>query len=367
MPDPSVPDSVHPAPNRASSFVAGLLIGVAITSGVAAFLLRYTQNSQPAIGRTSNTTATVRTLRLAHALTTDHPVHLGLERFAELVEERTDGRIAIQLFPNGELGDETTSLEQLQAGTLDIAKASAAPLGAFEPAFGVFSVPYAFHDREHYWAVLDGPVGNEILGLLDTRGLHGLCYFDAGARSFYTAGDPILTPDDVQGLKVRVMESRTAMDMISAYGGAPTPMSFSELYSALQSRLVDAAENNPPSFQASRHYEVARHFTLNEHTRVPDVLLMSKSVWDGLSEPDRRIMTEAAHEASLYQRELWTQRTTAALEAIEQAGVTVHHVDTEPFAAAAEPLRAGYTGTTIGRLLDAIAHARPSQSELGDS
>ena len=183
---------------RVSSFVAGVLVGVALTAGVAAALVRLaTPATTPAaVAPTASADAPIeqRQLRLAHNQTTDHPVHLGLVRFAELVKERSGGRLTVQIFPNGQLGGETTALEQLQSGTLDMTKASAAPLGSFVEDFGVFSVPYAFRDRDHYWSVLDGPIGAEILDALSARGLHGLCYFDAGARSFYTAGEPILTP-----------------------------------------------------------------------------------------------------------------------------------------------------------------------------
>ncbi|MAY75935.1 MAG: TRAP transporter substrate-binding protein DctP [Phycisphaerae bacterium] len=342
---------------KASSFIAGLLVGVALTAGVAAAVARLAASNSPAPIRQQSSyegeEIRSRSLRLGHGLTTDHPVHLGLVRFAELVGERSDGRITIRIFPNGELGAETTMIEQLQSGTLDIAKASAAPIGSFAPDFAVFSVPYAFRSSEHCWAVLDGPIGREILDSLSSRGLHGLTYFDAGARSFYTVGEPILTPGDVEGLKVRVMESRTAMDMVEAFGGSPTPMSYAELYSALQSRLVDAAENNPPSFLNSRHYEVAKHFTLNEHSRVPDVLMVSRRTWDDLSGVERAIFEEAAAEASVYERRLWAERTAAALEEVRALGVTVHDVQRAPFAAAVAELRASYDGR-IGELLERI-------------
>lgn len=354
---------------RTSSFIAGLLVGVAITAGLAAVIVRLTDTGPVASATPPATAASAasvntdqikaRTLRLAHGLPTDHPVHLGLVRFAEIVKDRTGGKITVQIFPNGELGDETTTIEQLQSGTLDFAKASAAPIGAFDKDFSVFSVPYAFHSREHFWKVLDGPIGHEILDSLDSKGLHGLCYFDAGARSFYTAGAPILTPADVKGLKVRVMESKTAMDMIAAFGGAPTPMAYSELYSALQSKLVDAAENNPPSFYSSRHYEVAKNFSLDEHSRVPDVLLASEKTWSALSPAARTIIDQAADEASHYQRQLWQERTAQALAEVEKLGVRVHKVDEEAFARVVAPLKATYDGTRVGDLLARIEALAP--------
>lgn len=337
-----------------SSFVAGLLVGVALTSGIAAAVLRFSSagssEASPVVAREASVQ-----LRLAHGLTRDHPVHRGLERFAELVAERTDGRITVQLFPNGELGSETATLEQLQAGTLDLAKASAAPLGSFDPGFAVFSVPYAFRDRDHYWAVLDGAIGTELLEGLGERGLRGLAYLDAGARSFYSVERPILGPTDLVGKKVRVMQSETAMDMVSAFGGSPTPMAYAELYSSLQSGLVDAAENNPPSYFASRHYEVARHFTLNEHTRVPDVLLASRRTWNRLAPTDRDTLIAAAREASRYQRQLWAESSEGAIQQLVERGVQIHVVDAEPFADAVEDLRRSYAGSRVGELLDRIA------------
>ncbi len=344
-----------------SSFLAGLLVGAAITAGIAAVAVRLGA-VQPAVLTPASSGSVVaasddrtpRLLRLSHNLNREHPVHLGLERFADLVLDRTGGRITIQIFPNGELGGETVTLEQLQSGTLDFAKASAAPLGSFSPDFSVFSVPYAFRGADHYWAVLNGPVGREILASLDGRGLHGLCYLDAGARSFYTAKSPILGPEDLRGLKIRVMESETAMDMVSAFGAAPTPMAYAELYSALQSGLVDGAENNPPSFYSSRHYEVAAHYTLNEHSRVPDVLIMSAKVWRDLEPSARAIIETAAAEASAYQRDLWTERTAEALDAVRDLGVEVRSTDLEDFAAVVAPLRASYTGSRTGELLERI-------------
>ena len=359
-----------------SSFVAGVLIGVAVTAGVAAAVVRLAAVRAPETPAPASTSLSVegnadlsriraRELRLAHGLTVDHPVHLGLVRFAELVEAESGGRLTVQIFPNGELGGETVTIEQLQSGTLDFAKASSAPLGSFSPDFEVFSVPFVFRDRDHFWATLEGPVGREILDSLASRGLRGLCYMDAGARSFYTAGDPILAPTDLAGRKVRVMESQTAMDMVSAFGGAPTPMAYAELYSALQSRLVDAAENNPPSFYNSRHYEVARHYTLDEHSRVPDVLLVSDKSWRAFSPEARAVIERAASEASRYQRELWAARTTTALDAVKELGVEVHTVDQAAFAEVVAPLKEAYRGTRVGELIGAIAGVQAASEGEG--
>ena len=353
---------------RLSSFIAGLLVGIAVTAGIAAVVVRLSNLEQRAanggVEQTASQASTGQThhLRLAHGLNTKHPVHGGLVRFAELVAEHSDGLITITIFPNAELGSETETLEQLQAGSLDLAKSSTAPLENFAPAFGVFSVPYAFRNRDHFWNVLNGPIVQELLHAAVDRGIRGLCYYAAGARSFYTAGDPILTPDDIKGLKVRVMSSQTAMDMIKAFGGSPTPMAYSELYSALQSRLVDAAENNPPSFYTSRHYEVCKNYTLDEHTRVPDVLLISEQTWRKLSPEDQEIIQTAAEESVPYERELWDRLVTESLEAVKAEGVTVHIPETKPFIDAVKPMYDELAGKPVGKLLEEIA-AVPDHGE----
>jgi TRAP-type C4-dicarboxylate transport system substrate-binding protein len=162
--------------------------------------------------------------------------------------------------------------------------------------------------------------------------LKGLTYYDAGSRSFYTTNRPVHSPEDLQGLKIRVQESATAMRMVRMLGGAPTPISWGELYTALQQGVVDGAENNPPSFHLSRHYEVARYFMINEHSAVPDVLVMSSTVWNGLTEEQQGWLMEAAEESARHQRILWREATEAALEAVEAAGVEVIYPDRGPFA-----------------------------------
>lgn len=344
---------------RLSSFIAGLLVGIAVTAGIAAVVVRLSDLEQRAQNSGQSAAAQdgpdqVRQLRLAHSLNTKHPVHAGLVRFAELAEQYSDGRLTIQIFPNAELGSETETLEALQVGTLDLAKSSTAPLESFAPAYGTFSVPYAFRDSAHFWDVLNSEIGRELLVAAVDRGLRGLCYYDSGARSFYTADAPILKPEDVQGLKVRVMKSPTAISMIQAFGGSPTPMAYGELYSALQSRLVDAAENNPPSFYTSRHYEVCKHYSLNEHARIPDVLLISEQTWRELSTQAREWLQRAADDSVPYQRELWERLTVESLEAVEAEGVTIYRPDFKPFATAMSDLHASYEGTPVGDLLARI-------------
>jgi tripartite ATP-independent transporter DctP family solute receptor len=204
---------------------------------------------------------------------------------------------------------------------------SAAPLEGFVPAMRIFNLPYLFRDREHYLAVLDSAIGEELLRAPVAARLRGLGYYDAGSRSFYTKDRPVRSPADLAGLKIRVQQSQTAMQMVRALGGSPTPIAFGELYSALQQSVVDGAENNPPSFYTSGHYEVARYYTLDEHTAVPDLVLISTRVWDSLSEMQRSWLQQAVDDSVVYQRELWQDDTEAALAALAADGVEVLRPD----------------------------------------
>jgi tripartite ATP-independent transporter DctP family solute receptor len=224
----------------------------------------------------------------------------------------------------------------------------------FVPQIAVFGIPYLFRDEEHFWNVIQGPVGKELLAAGQATGLRGLCYYDAGARSFYTVDRPILKPDDLRGLKIRVQQSKTAMDMVETLGGNPTPIPFGELYTALQSSLIDGAENNPPSFFSSRHFEVCKHFSLDEHTRVPDVLLISAQVWESLEPRVRGWISEAAEESALFQRELWAQENQKALQSVQDLGVQIHRPVQAAFAEQVKAMHQSYAGTPAGELMQRI-------------
>lgn len=293
-------------------------------------------------------------LRLAHGLDASHPVHQGMVYMAERLEEKSDGAARIQIIAGGVLGSERDNVEQLGRGALAITKVSAAALEAFIPEMGVFSLPYIFRDHDHFWRVLHSPLGQELLALGNPAGLRGLCYYDSGSRNFYTVRRPILSPDDLRGQKIRVMESRTSMDMIRVMGGEPTPISWGELYTSLQQGVVDGAENNPPSFYTSRHYEVCRHFVVNEHTRIPDILLVNATIWDSLPAEIQVWLQEAADASSEYQREVWRIESQRSLEAVQEHGVEVHYPDLEPFVQQVQPLLERHAGTRIGELVEQI-------------
>ena len=293
-------------------------------------------------------------LKLAHALDPGHSVHQGMEFMAQRLDFYSGGTMRIDIYPSGQLGAERELVELVQIGSLAMTKVSAAPLEAFVPAMQVFSIPYVFRDRDHYFKILDSGIGKELLDAVNVARLKGLGYYDAGSRSFYMVDTPVAEPADIVGKKIRVMKSQTAVKMIAAMGGSATPIAWGELYTALQQGVVDGAENNPPTFYLSGHYETSKYFSLDEHTSVPDMLLLSLHVWDSLNEQQQEWLQQAADDSVTHQRELWRIATANALAAVEEAGVTVTYPDKEPFMAAVEEMKASYDGTEIGRLLKAI-------------
>lgn len=249
----------------------------------------------------------------------------------EVLQEKSGGKMKMEIYPSRQLGTERQCLELLQIGSLDMAKVSAAVMENFSPKMRVFGLPYLFRDKEHAFEIMDGTIGQELLKDGERYWLKGLCYYDAGSRSFYTKEKPVHTPKDLKGLKIRVMESVTAMNMVSSLGGNPTPISWGELYTALQQGVVDGAENNPPSFYLSHHYEVCKYYSLDEHTILPDVLLIGTKSWNRLSVQEQQWLKEAAQESVIYQRKLWLQSENEALEAIQKAGVEISRPDKSLF------------------------------------
>ncbi len=296
----------------------------------------------------------VTVLKLAHGLDVNHPVHKAMVYMAELVQKKSNGRLRIDIYPNEQLGSERECIEQLQLGSLAMTKTSSSPLESFVPEMAVYGLPYVFRDAEHAWKVYNGEIGKKLLAAGEKVGLKGLCYYDAGARSFYTRSKPIYTPDDLKGLKIRVQKSNMALKMIEAFGASATPIDWGELYTALQQGVVDGAENNPPSFYTSRHYEICKYYTLDEHTRVPDVLLISTAVWKKLSPEFQKILQEAADESVPYQRQLWDEMVKKSLEEVQKAGVKIIYPDKEPFRKKAEVLYKEFAGTEVGKLADEI-------------
>ena len=271
-------------------------------------------------------------IRLGHGLNTGHSVHQGMIFFGEKLQEISGGKFKVQIYPSQQLGTERQCLELLQIGSLDMTKVSAGVLENFSPSIKVFGIPYLFRDKEHAFRVLDGPVGEELLNGTEKYWLKGLGYYDSGSRSFYTIDKPIEHPNDLKGLKIRVMESQTAIDMVKSFGGSPTPISWGELYTALQQGVVDGAENNPPSFYLSRHYEVCKYYIIDEHTVLPDVVLMSTHFWNDLSNQDQEWIQKAMDLSVVEQRRLWLKSEIESLEAVKAAGVKVSYPNKSNFA-----------------------------------
>lgn len=273
-----------------------------------------------------------RTLRLGHGLDVSHSVHKAMVKLGEDLSERSGGKLRLEIYPSQQLGTERECLELLQIGSLDMTKVSVGVLENFAPKMKVLGMPFLFRDREHSFQVLDGPIGQSLLNEGEKYWLKGLGYYDAGSRSFYTMNKPVLQPSDLEGQKIRVMESATAVNMVKALGGSPTPISWGELYTSLQQGVVDGAENNPPSFYLSRHYEVCKYYSLDEHTVLPDVLLIGTYIWNKLNEQEKQWLSEAVKESVKYQRILWAEAEEEALREVQKAGVEIFRPDKSQFA-----------------------------------
>lgn len=329
--------------DRASFFTIGVFCGALIAAVTFATL-----------PKKSGGDSFVRTLKLAHNLETTHPVHAGLEFFKKRVEELSGGKLTMDIYSGSSLGSEPKCIEQLKNGSLDMTKASSAQLGMFEPRLNALTLPYVFRDRAHYWSVLDSDLGEKFLRFLHEQGMIGLCFFDAGSRSFYTTKKKIFSPDDLAGLKIRVMNSRVDLEMIKAFGASPTPISSGETYTALSQGVVDGAENNPPTYLLGGQFEVAKFFTLDEHTSIPDILVIGEQAWKSLSKEEQDVMRRAAKEASVFQRKLWSKREAEALQQLKDKGVEIINVDKKKFAERVQPLIDTFKNTQIGTLAEEI-------------
>lgn len=335
-----------------SFFISGLLIGCIVSCLIFAVISRNQLTSGAGQQRG-------RTLKFAHGLSTTHPVHAGIEHLGRRLDELSGGQMKLVIFPSEQMGNETKCIEQVQMGTLAMTKTSAAPMGNFVSLMKVFSLPYMFNDSDHYWKVLEGEIGQELLQLLAVRddgeesGLVGLGYFDSGSRNFYSK-DPINSPADMVGKKFRVMRDPVAMDLVESLGGSPTPIPFGELYTALKQGVVDGAENNPPSITSSKHYEICKYLTLDAHSRIPDMVVISGKVWQDLNEQEKAWLKQAMSEATVFQRKLWSEATQKSLNEIKQAGVTVSEVDTQPYRDAVQPVIKKHATGDIKKYYDRI-------------
>lgn len=295
--------------------------------------------------------------KLAEAHPQGYPTELADEEFARLVGERSGGRIKVEVYPGSQLGDEKTAIEQVQIGALAFTRVSSAPMAQFSKQLGVFSLPYVFDSKGHMWAFLDGPDGRKMLDALETAHFIGLAYFDGGARSFYST-KPITKVEDLKGLKFRVIQNEWSVKMVNAFGANATPMAYGQVFSALQTGVIDGAENNPPSYLTASHNQVAKNYLLDGHQRIPEVLVMSKAIWSGLSKDDQALIKKAAADAVKKQRQLWDAFEVDALAKVKAAGSVVTDVkDLSPFQKAVKPV-IDEAQQTFGEALKAIAAAR---------
>lgn len=267
------------------------------------------------------------TIRLADIQPGDYPTVDGDKKFAELVKEKTNGRINIEVYPGGTLGDENSVVSQVQSGgTVDMTRVSSAALASFNPKMGLFALPYLFKDLNQEWAFLNSAKGQEMLKDLQSSNMMGLAYYDSGARSFYSR-KPLTKLADLQGQKIRVQQSAITLDMVTALGANPIVMPYGDVFGALQTGTIDAAENNMPSFDSASHYTVATNLILDGHQRVPEVLLISLTLWNKLSPDDQKTLQDAATASVDTERAAWDKYDEKSTAKIKAAGVTITSVD----------------------------------------
>jgi tripartite ATP-independent transporter DctP family solute receptor len=296
-------------------------------------------------------------MRLAHGLPTGHPVHAAMQYFADLVHERSQGEIEIALFADGQLGQEVDLLSQVQAGKLDFLKVSASVLERLHPAYGVLNLPFSMRDGAHWLAVTSGAVGRDILATTAASGLVGLTYYDAGARSFY-GRKPIEHPDDLKGLRIRIQASDTMDRMLRLFGAEGVRLDWSNIYVALKSGLVDGAENSVAALLVGKHREVVTHYSFDEHTRIPDVLLIGTERLSAMAPSQRQIVRDAAAASYAHMNALWADFEAATRLQVARAGIIFVHPDKAPFIERAAPLADEFAGEEASRnLLRRIAQA----------
>ena len=271
-----------------------------------------------------------------------YPTVVAVEDIGKKLQAATGGRLSVQMFPSMQLGGEKEAIEQAQIGALQFARVSVGTLGPVIDDLNVFNLPFLFRNTAHMQKVIDGAIGQELLARVTNNpkaGLVGICWMDAGARSLYDTRRPIHEIGDLKGMKVRVMGNPMFVDMMNALGGNGVAMGYDQVFSALQTGVVDGAENNPPSFVFDNHYQVAKYYTLTEHLIVPEMLVFSRKTWDGLSKDDQALLMKLGAEAQQEERVLWTKYEQEALDKAKAAGIQIIQVtDKKPFQDAVKPV-----------------------------
>lgn len=267
-----------------------------------------------------------------------YPTVEAVKYLGELLSQGSDGRLGIQVFHSGQLGEEKDTIQQTQFGVIEMNRINLAPLNNIVPETQVPALPFLFRSVEHMRKVVDGEIGEEILAAFEPHDMIGLAFYDSGARSFYNSKRAISTPADMKGLKIRVQQSDLFIAMVEAMGGNPTPMPFGEVYSGLQTGVIDGAENNFPSYYNTRHFEVSKSYSLTEHSMAPEVLVMSKRSWDKLSAEDQALIRKSAKESVVKMRELWDAFEAESRQTVVDGGAMINEVDKQPFIDLMQPV-----------------------------
>jgi tripartite ATP-independent transporter DctP family solute receptor len=276
-----------------------------------------------------------------------YPTSKGAYYFASLVEERTDGRIRIVVYTSAQLGREADVIEQMRYGGVDFARVSLSQLAEVAPELNVLQMPYLYNDSDHMWSVLEGEIGDHFLNYVKEIDLLGLSWYDSGTRNFYNSVKPIRNLEDIKGMNIRVQQSELMIDMINCLGANAVPLSYEEVYSALELGAIDGAENNWPSYEDTDHYKVAKYFCEDEHTRVPEMQLCSMHTWKLLSEEDQKIILECASESAEYERKLWSERVEESRKKVIENGVqvtTLSKFEIARFRSKVQPIYEKYCG-----------------------
>src|SRR5215217_6863819 len=287
-----------------------------------------------------------RDFRSADVHPADYPTVEAVKFIGQQLKDETKGRLGVRVYPNGTLGSEKDTIEQLKIGGLDMMRINAAPLNNVVPETVVPCLPFVFRSKEHMRATLDGPVGDEILAAMEAQGMVGLAFYDSGARSLYTTKKPVKTLADLKGMKIRVQQSDLFVAMVEAMGANATPMPYGEVYTGLKTGIIDGAENNWPSYESSRHFEAAKNYDETEHSMVPEVLVFSKKIWDGLPKDEQDMIRKAAKDSVPYMRKLWDERELKSRKVAEAAGAQVVKIaNKQEFQDAMKPVYVKFANT----------------------
>ena len=296
--------------------------------------------------------------KLASVLPESHPVHKALVFFADKLAERTRGEVKITLFPAGQLGGEKDYIEGVKLGSIELAKVSSAPMGQYAPSLQVLSLPFIWRNAEHQHKVCQGPIGQRLMADTEQYGFKSLAFLDAGFRSITTSKGPVNVPGDLKGLKIRVMQSKPLIDTINAFGGTAVPMSQTEVYTALQTKVIDGWENNEPTVLSFNMQEVCKYFSYTRHVSIPDIFIMSKQVFDSTPPAIQKAILDAAAEAVPVQRKIWDDYIEKAKSELKAKGMEFNEVDDiGAFQAKATPIYKQYEPIVGADLLQAILDA----------